>query len=81
MLDSSKAIQESNIPVKLIKGNIDLFAEIICTYFNESLEKSKFPDCLKLPNVTPVFKRVYVPQKIIIDQLAFCQFCLNYSND
>ena len=27
------------------------------------------------------FLRVHVPQKIIIDQLAFCQFCLNYLND
>ena len=57
MMDSSKAIQESDIPVKLIKQNSDLFAVIICKYFNESLEKSKFPDCLKLANVTPVFKK------------------------
>ena len=41
MLDSSKAIQESDIPVKLIKENSDLSAEIICKYFNESLGKSK----------------------------------------
>ena len=66
IMDSSKAIQESDIPVKLTKENGDLFAEIICKYFNESLEKSKFPDCLK---------RVHVPPEIIIDQLAFCQFC------
>ena len=58
MLDSSRAIQESDIPGKLIKGNSDLFAEIICKYFNESLEKSKFPDFLKLAIVTPVFKKV-----------------------
>ena len=45
MLDSSKAIQESDIPVKLIKEDSDLFAEIICKYFSESFEKSKFPDC------------------------------------
>ena len=56
MLDSSKAIQESNIPVKLIKESSDLFAEIICKYFNESLEIRKFPDCLKIANVTPIFK-------------------------
>ena len=57
MLDSSKAIQECDIPVKLIKENSFLFAEIMCKYFNESLEKSKFPDCMKLENVTPVFKK------------------------
>ena len=44
ILDSPKAIQESDILVKLIKENRDLFAEIICKYFNESLEKRKFPD-------------------------------------
>ena len=48
MLDSSKAIQESDIPLKLIKGNSDLFAEIICKYFNESLEKSKFLDLFEI---------------------------------
>ena len=58
MLDSSKAIQESDIPVNLIKGKSNLFAEIICKYFNESLEKGRFPDCLKLANVIPVFKKV-----------------------
>ena len=42
MLDSSKAIQESDILVKLIKENSDLFAETICKYFNESLEKVSF---------------------------------------
>ena len=42
MLDSSKAIQESDILVKLIKENSDLFAETVCKYFNESLEKVSF---------------------------------------
>ena len=28
---------------------------------NKSLEKSKFPDCLKLSNVAPAFKKVDVP--------------------
>ena len=42
MMDSSKAIQESDIPVNLIKEDSDLFAEIICKYFNESLEKVSF---------------------------------------
>ena len=56
--DSLKAIRESNIPVKLIKGDSDPFVEIICKYFNESLEKSKCLDCLKLASITPVFKKV-----------------------
>ena len=63
MLDSSKAIQESDISVKIIKGNSDLFVEIICKFFDESLEKSKFPDCLKLANVT-FFPRGHVLEEI-----------------
>ena len=57
MLDSLKAIQESDISAKIIKVNSDLFAKKISKSFNESLEKSKLPDCLKLTNVTPVFKK------------------------
>ena len=57
MLDVSEAIQESDIPVKIIKANENFFAEAICFYFNKSLENGKFPNCLKLANITPVFKK------------------------
>ena len=57
MLDVSKAIQESDIPVKIIKANENFFAETICFYFNKALENGKFPNCLKLANITPVFKK------------------------
>ena len=30
---------------------------VICFYFNKSLENCKFPNCLKLPNITPVLKK------------------------
>ena len=56
MLDVSKPIQESDIPVKIIKANGHFFAEAICFYFNKALENAKFPNCLKLANITPVFK-------------------------
>ena len=59
----SKTIQESDIPVKIIKANDNFFAESICFYFNISLENRAFPNCLKLANITPVFKK---PQKIKI---------------
>ena len=46
VLDVSKAIKESDIPVKIIKANKNFFAEAICFYFNKSLENGKFPSCL-----------------------------------
>ena len=57
VLDVSKAIQESDIPVKIIKANENFFAEAICFYFNKSLENVKFPNCLKLANITPNFQK------------------------
>ena len=57
MLDVLKAIQESDILIKIIKTNENFFAEAICFYFNKALENAKFPYCLKLSNITPVFKK------------------------
>ena len=57
MMDFSKAIQEGDILVKIIQANENFFAEAICFYFNKSLENVKFPNCLKLANITPVFKK------------------------
>ena len=57
MLDVLKVIQESNTPVKIIKANGNFFAEEICFYFNKLLENGKFPNCLKLVNITPVFRK------------------------
>ena len=57
MLNVSKAIPDSDIPVKIIKASENFFAEAICFYFNKSLENGKFHNCLKLANITPVFKK------------------------
>ena len=57
MLDVSKTIQESDIPVKIIKANENFFAEAICFYFSKALENGRFSNCLKLANITPVFKK------------------------
>ena len=57
ILNSSKAIQEADLPVKLLKDNKDFFAAYIAKYFNDSLKSAKFPNCLKLTSITPVFKK------------------------
>ena len=71
MLDVSKAIQESDIPVKTIKANENFLAEAICFYFNKSLGNGKISNCLRLANITPVFKKVARTSKITINQLVF----------
>ena len=57
MLDVSEAIQESDIPIKIIKAIENFSAEAICFYFNKSLGNGKFPNCLKLANIARVFKK------------------------
>ena len=64
-LSSKKAVQETDIPAKILKENVDFFAEHICCQFNEAIYSSKFPATLKFANVTPVFKK---GKKIIISQ-------------
>ena len=73
-LDNLKAIQENDIPVKIIKENYHFFAETICCYFNISSENGKFPNCLKLANITPVSEKGARISKVIIHQLVFSQF-------
>ena len=46
---STKASQDNNLPVKILKENADYFAEFICIQINDSVNFSKFPSSLNLP--------------------------------
>ena len=37
-LSATKALQDTDIPVKILKENADYFAEFICTQFNKSIK-------------------------------------------
>ena len=56
-LDKKKACQESDIPVKIIKENIDICSEFILHNFNNSIFDATFPSELKKADVIPVFKK------------------------
>ena len=56
ILNCFKASQDSDIPTKIIKDNIDIFVPVLLTEFNESLKLSRFPHSMKSANITPVFK-------------------------
>ena len=57
--------------MKVIKGNSDFFAEQVCTYFHESITSWKFPNCLKLANITPAFKKGTLASK----NITFSKIC------
>ena len=43
-----KAVQDSDIPVKILKENSDFFAEYIYLQLNEAVDSSKFADFLSM---------------------------------
>ena len=55
--DKNKASQNSDIPIKIIKENLDIFVSFLCTNINSSFKSSSFPSCLKMADVTPLHKK------------------------
>ena len=56
-LSARKAVQDTDIPVKVLKENAEFFAEQICRQFNEAICSSKVPATFKFPSVAPIFKQ------------------------
>ena len=57
MLNKTNTSQKVNIPTRIIKEDIDIFAEILCTSINNTVKSANFPSSLKLADVTPVHKK------------------------
>ena len=55
-LDVLKALQEDDIPTKIITENSDIFSNFIYQSFNNMIDVCIFPISLKLGNITPVYK-------------------------
>ena len=56
-LNSKKAMQQNDIPVKLLKENNDSFSYVIYRNFNNSIYEDCFPYILKTADLTPVYKK------------------------
>ena len=57
-LETSKAYLDIDISKKIVKENADIFANVLVSNFNDSIEKSNFPSILKNATKTPVLKKV-----------------------
>ena len=53
-LDNNKS---SDIPIRIIKKSVHIFAPILSNYFTLLMSKGIFPDVLKVGKVTPIFKK------------------------
>ena len=47
-LDKNNASQHSDIPIRIIKKNLDIFADFLRTNINSSFKSSSFSSCLKI---------------------------------
>ena len=56
-LDVNKASKNSDIPIKVLKENIDIFSNFLCNSFNYSIKLSTFPEILKHADITPLYKK------------------------
>ena len=62
-LNSRKAAQNTDIPIKILKANANIFSSYICDFFNETIRSGKFPSISKKANITPVFKKGFKGSK------------------
>ena len=79
-----KASQNSDMPTKIIKENSDIFSTFLCTSFKSSIKTSKFPQCLKLADIRPLYKKGKNDQKELpicrkFSKCVFLNKCLKYS--
>ena len=56
-LDASKSCQDTDVPTKTLKENVDIFEDFIQPTINTTINKNEFPSVLKLADVKPVFKK------------------------
>ena len=56
-MDGKKANLTGDIPAGKPKGCVDSYVSVLTKILNTSLESVCFPNQLKLPEVTPVFKK------------------------
>ena len=56
-LDTSKAIQQGDIPAKVIKDKKDIFSYFISASFNNAVNEGLFPDERKHADIKPVYKQ------------------------
>lgn len=73
--NNSKALQGSNISVKIIKSSLDIFQQVLHQELNRFIELSRFPGLLKATNMSQQLKNMIERINKIIDQSVYYQTC------
>ena len=56
-IKSEKATTKNNIPPRILKESQNVSSNFLQEFINNTIISGKFPDSLKLADVTPVFKK------------------------
>ena len=56
-LNKNKASQKSGIPITINHENADIFADFLAESLKGAIKTYNFPNCLKLPDITPLHKK------------------------
>ena len=67
-LNGPKLCQDTDIPTKIIKENVDISADFIHPAINTTINKNEFPSFLKREDVIPVFKKISKTQNTVTSQ-------------
>ena len=62
-MKARKATQITDIPIKILKENADIFSAYICDFLNETIKSSKFPAILKNGDITAIFRKGFKGSK------------------
>ena len=57
-LPSNKASISNNIPISIIKNFSTCYCEKLASIFNDCLKENKFPNLMKIAEISPVFKKL-----------------------
>ena len=57
-LPSNKASISNDIPISIIKNFATCYCEKLASIFNDCLKENKFPNLMKIAEISPVFKKL-----------------------
>ena len=82
-LDVNKISQSSDIPIKVLKENTDIFSNFLCNSFNNSIKLLTFPEIPKHADITPLYKKGkndikgnYRPMSILLNLSKIFEKCM-----
>jgi hypothetical protein len=56
-IESKKSCGYDDLPITIVKSNIDLLAEPLASFYNKCIDQGIFPEQLKIAKIVPLYKK------------------------